>query len=644
MKTLLPHSIKTLITVMTFVIAGGLTVTKVSAQGKVEVDSLLNAYYGGKQNTEERIQTLLELSYNGIIPPEDRLKYADSLIQMGKKFGLPKRVFNGYMNKSYAYYDMSDFEGNIRESLIALELADSLNNGYQGALYDNLAYTYSKVNNPTEAERYFRKALELHLNQEEKDYEHLGKSYFNISDFYLRQNKLDSAINYLNLAESTFAKLGPSPYDSIRDGKATQICLLANLGVYHFKKGDYDKARPLIEQGAQGFQVIWPEASLEYYNYLIDLAQEQKNYKQAESYAKRAAEIGKNTRTNTELAKVYLNLYELELQKKDYKTALEYYQTHRAYYDSAINLPTIQRMSNMRNAFEMANKQKEVDLMAKEAEIQQLQAKRQRTISYISVGLVVLLGLLIFGLFNRMKYVRKTSRIIEIEKNRSDKLLRNILPDETASELKNYGKVKAKQFESVTVLFADFQGFTKYSENMDPEELVNRVDFYFSKFDEIMERFDLEKIKTMGDAYMCAGGLPFPTEDHATRMIMAAFEIIDFVEQVKNENPDDPTRFRIRVGINTGPVVAGVVGTKKFVYDIWGDTVNIAARMESNSIPGHINISENTYHLIKDRFDCTYRGEVDVKNKGMMRMYYVNPINSSQRNEVIREMSISQTS
>jgi class 3 adenylate cyclase len=149
------------------------------------------------------------------------------------------------------------------------------------------------------------------------------------------------------------------------------------------------------------------------------------------------------------------------------------------------------------------------------------------------------------------------------------------------------------------------------------------VDYYFSKFDEIMGRYGLEKIKTVGDAYMCAGGLPFPSKDHASQVVSAALEITDFVQKSKQAGNGVNNRLNVRVGINTGPVVAGVVGTKKFSYDIWGDAVNIASRMESNSESGQINISENTYQLIKHQFACKYRGEIATKNRGTMKMYYV---------------------
>ncbi len=231
-----------------------------------------------------------------------------------------------------------------------------------------------------------------------------------------------------------------------------------------------------------------------------------------------------------------------------------------------------------------------------------------------------------FGLYRRYRFIRKTKEIIEKERDRSESLLLNILPVETAAELKKYGKVEAKKFDSVTVLFTDFKGFTHYAENLDPKELIERVGFYFSKFDDIMEKYGLEKIKTIGDAYMCAGGIPFPTKDHALKMVRASFEILEFVEETKKNATREQIHFDIRVGINTGAIVAGVVGTKKFSYDIWGDTVNVASRMESMSEPGKINISKSTYELVKSDFDCEYRGEIEAKNRGKVKMYFVNTL------------------
>ncbi|MFA6260588.1 MAG: adenylate/guanylate cyclase domain-containing protein [Bacteroidia bacterium] len=213
-------------------------------------------------------------------------------------------------------------------------------------------------------------------------------------------------------------------------------------------------------------------------------------------------------------------------------------------------------------------------------------------------------------------------KIIEDEKIKSDSLLLNILPDEIAEELKLTGEAKARRYNEVTVLFSDFKDFTSISENCSAEDLVHELNECFSAFDDIIEKFDLEKIKTIGDAYMCAGGLPVPDKFSTHRVVLAAVEMQQYLDKRKAEKPDS-LLFQLRIGIHTGPVIAGVVGKKKFAYDIWGDTVNIAARMESSGEPGRINISSSTYELIKNHFECQARGKVVAKGKGELDMFFV---------------------
>jgi len=208
------------------------------------------------------------------------------------------------------------------------------------------------------------------------------------------------------------------------------------------------------------------------------------------------------------------------------------------------------------------------------------------------------------------------------EKKRSDDLLLNILPSEVVAELKETGQSKAKLFNHVSVLFIDFANFTNISETMNPEELVAEIDLCFKAFDEIVERKGLEKIKTIGDAYLAVCGLPIEDELHAIKTVHAAFEIMNFITERRNEGG----RFEIRIGINSGSLVAGIVGVKKFAYDIWGDTVNTAARMQSSGEIGKINISSVTYDLVKDHFTCTSRGKIEAKHKGLVEMYFVESI------------------
>ena len=217
------------------------------------------------------------------------------------------------------------------------------------------------------------------------------------------------------------------------------------------------------------------------------------------------------------------------------------------------------------------------------------------------------------------RQVNERTSELQIEKQKSEKLLRNILPEEVAEELKEKGSSEAKYYEEVSVLFTDFVSFTQNSEKMGAEKMLKELNDYFTAFDMIMEKHGLEKIKTIGDAYMAVCGLPHENKDHAYKTVLAALDIIEFIENRKITNPET---LDIRIGVNSGSLVAGIVGVKKFAYDIWGDTVNTAARMEQNSQKGKVNISESTYQLVKDKINCEYRGKIDTKGKGEIDMYF----------------------
>ncbi|MCB1157311.1 MAG: hypothetical protein H7A25_03970 [Leptospiraceae bacterium] len=222
-------------------------------------------------------------------------------------------------------------------------------------------------------------------------------------------------------------------------------------------------------------------------------------------------------------------------------------------------------------------------------------------------------------------YNAKLLEQTETERQKSEKLLLNILPEEVAEELKEKGYSEPVLFESVSVMFTDFKGFTQIAEKLTPQELVKDLDACFVQFDKISERYNLEKLKTIGDSYMCAGGIPKQNKTHAIDCVLAALEIQNFMNMMKKLKEEKGFSYwELRLGIHSGPLVAGVIGEKKFAYDVWGDTVNTASRMESSSTPGKINISGATYNLINHLFNCEYRGEVAAKNKGMVQMYYVN--------------------
>ena len=262
-----------------------------------------------------------------------------------------------------------------------------------------------------------------------------------------------------------------------------------------------------------------------------------------------------------------------------------------------------------------------------EAELAQQKSESARNFLLMLVAFVLVLATLFYL---RYRAKRRTAdqlveqnKIIEAEQKRSDELLLNILPPAIAQELKTKNKVAARQYEQATVMFVDFTGFTRLSELLGPEELVAELDYCFSNFDRIIGQYRIEKIKTVGDAYICASGLSDKNASPSD-MVKAALEIQDFLQHLKAQHMNQGLPyFEARVGIHTGPVVAGVVGEKKFAYDIWGDTVNIAARMEETCEPGRVNVSESAYWLAKYEFEWDSRGKIAAKNKGLMDMYYV---------------------
>ena len=220
--------------------------------------------------------------------------------------------------------------------------------------------------------------------------------------------------------------------------------------------------------------------------------------------------------------------------------------------------------------------------------------------------------------------VRARTLDLEREVKKSDELLLNILPAHIAEELKTRGKAKARRHEMVTVFFSDFKGFSLIAQQLTPEVLVAEIDFCFREFDKIMDKYHLEKIKTIGDAYMCAGGISDEAENSAVNVVQAALDIQIFMQDLAaRKRKQNKPFFEARIGIHTGPVVSGIVGIKKFAFDIWGDTVNVAARLEDNGEVGKVNISQSTYERVKDHYTCQHRGKITVKHLVDIDMYYV---------------------
>lgn len=583
------------------------------AQDQSVADSLKKIYLEDKLSGEAKLELLRNLSFNEVNDLELSLEYAEELIALSKLENNQLYLYRGFRQKG----DIDRLLGNLDialDSYFKAEVA-AINATYisgEGIANMCIADTYSEIGNSNNAQIYYNKAIQL-LRQTD-DTVRLATALLNAGDEAFNIKKYDLALKYFEESGLLFKKVNYLIGTAYNKG---------NIGMVYAEQGKDSLATSNINEAIAILEELEDYTPIaEYLTFISDIYLKQDDWSTALSFSQRSLDLAKKYGLKKQISESNLQLSELYDKNGDPVTSYKHYKEHIAYRDSLINLEKVQQIADLRTNYEVSQKQIEVDLADQ-------RRKNQRNISIATaIGLLMFL-LMAIGLYRRNKFIRKTKQLIEIEKERSDKLLRNILPEETALELKEKGKVKAKKYDAVTVLFSDFKGFTSYSEKLSPEALVETVDFYFSKFDAIIEKHGLEKIKTIGDAYMCAGGLHDNEKDHASRMVLAAIEIASFVEETKNDLAASDLTFDIRIGINTGPVVAGVVGTNKFAYDIWGDAVNVASRMESNSEAGKINISENTYELIKDGYDCTFRGEIEVKNRGKLKMYFVKGLKNS---------------
>ena len=524
-------------------------------------------------------------------------------------------VCNMQNNLGAVYYNEGDNNKAIEyyvESLgISEEIGDSLR--IATALVNIGAVYYSKRATHDMALEYYTRALPL--SEALGDYDAIGTSAVNMGQIYLDKEDDIAALFYFTKALEAYEKseTGNVPY------------AMLNLGrVYAYRKDfvtaiNYQRAAyELAEKNNAKLEMAQSLLSLaDTYDQMGDISQSIENFK----YSR---EISKEIGASYVLQDAYNGLAQTYAKVPDYPNAFKYQSLYNDIKDTLYNAEMDKRIQALTLNFEINKKQGQIDLLTKDQQLQELALQRQklqRNAVAISGALILVLAL---GMLSRYRYVRKTNKIIAYEKERSDKLLLNVLPAETAEELKEKGSATPKHYEMVSVLFTDFKGFTSIAEKLSPQQLVAELDVCFLEFDKIIDKHNIEKIKTIGDAYMCAGGIPAANSTNPVDVVRAGLEIRDFMENLKTKREARGEDFwELRIGIHTGPVIAGVVGSNKFAYDIWGDAVNTASRMESSGIPGMVNISGSTYDLIKGHFKCSHRGQIQAKNKGKIDMYIV---------------------
>ena len=490
-------------------------------------------------------------------------------------------------------------------------------NGVAGSL-NNIGAVYNYQEDHSKALEYYTRSLVI--EEEAGNKKGIASSLNNIGIIHMEQGDHALAIDFYTRGLKITEEIGD------KFGAATSLSI---IGESYLQQGQLSKSMDHFSQSLNIREEIGDTRGMATSLYSLGVIYlELGDYDKALDHCSRSLVLAEEIQVIAQQREACFCLYKtFKITGKGIQ-ALEYHEKVLAFDDSLNVEETATKLQQMEFAKQiLADSIRQQEEKLKIEMAHQLEVSRKEKSRNVFMAGGALLLLLAIGLYSRMLFVRKAKDRMEKEKDRSDNLLLNILPKEIAEELKEKGEAAARDFDVVSILFTDFKGFTQTSEKLSATDLVAEINVCFKAFDGIVGKYNIEKIKTIGDAYMCAGGLPVPDENAVSNTVKAGLEMQAFMIARKTERDvAGLPAFEMRLGIHTGPVVAGIVGVKKFQYDIWGDTVNTASRMESSSEVGQVNISEATYKLVKNNleFGFTSRGKIEAKGKGELEMYFVN--------------------
>lgn len=553
---------------------------------------------------------------------EDKRQYVEALAAYKKSLAIniaakeEKKIARVRYNISLLHERMGNYQEAQDELLEYLKIIEKQNNKEDLAkAYTILGHLKSEMGFLPDAQIQYEKALALckTVGDELPYAEALLNLGNNISD----QKKINEALQLYQQALAIYEK------NDFPEGKANTY---HNIGVAYKDLEQYNTALDFLQKALKiRITLDDKRGIMETYNGIGDVKRRQHDGKAALQYAQQYFAIANDIKDEKFVQKGYKDLSLAYEMLGEYKKALAYRIKYDELRYSRLNESKLQDFQRREVAYGDFKKQLEI-------ERQERQIHQDRVLRNSLIGAILAFVMISLLLYNRYQVKNQTAKalaekneIIDIERKRSDELLLNILPETVAQELKLKGKAEARLYENVTVLFTDFKSFTQVAEQLSAAELVQELDTCFKAFDDICDEFGIEKIKTIGDAYMCVSGLPIYDANHALNATKAALKMLGFMQSYNTKRHiEGKPIFEMRVGLHTGSVVAGVVGSRKFAFDIWGDTVNIAARMEAAALVGTVNISQSVYELIKNAFICEPRGNIAVKNKGEIEMYYIN--------------------
>ena len=555
-----------------------------------------------------------------------------------------------YYNLSILHQNMGNYPEALDYVLLYRETAER-NNDQAGMAraYNVLGNIKMELDRTDEAIGFYRQALHLHemsdnLSEASTALTNMGNAMDEVGEDLLEigqtagvEDRFLEALEYHQRALDIRKEL---------QDPAGQAEVLNNIGLVYKNLGSYyetvdeavnrdaawDNAVDHLRRALTAYEAAEDQTGVTMvYNGISDVLRRQKKFREALGYTQEYYTMAQSIGNYKFQQNALKDLARIHYALNDFQKAYDYRKQYDELRYSRFSEQRIKDNERREVLYSDNKKQYEIDRQEQELRVQEAELNRGKWLRRALLIGTILMALVALLLFNRYRLKNRSARelavkndLIETERRRAEDLLLNILPASVAEELKTAGKAKARRYEEATICFTDFKGFTQISQHLSPEEVVEELHTCFVAFDEIIGRYGLEKIKTIGDAYMFAGGIPQVDPQHAHKVVRAALEIIQFMETY-NERKDleGKPRFEIRVGVHSGPVVAGIVGDRKFAYDIWGDAVNTAARVEQTSEPGRLNISEDTYRLIRDEFHFEERGLISAKHKGKLRMYFV---------------------
>ena len=590
-------------------------------QGKALIDSLLQVITTAEEDTG-KVNLLNGLSYGySTVDPGEGIKYGRQALQLATTLNWRKGIAWSNNSLGANSYRKSDYPAALEYFQKALAINEELGDkGGVATLTGNIGNVYVHLGNSANTLKYYFKALNMYERLSDK--KQMARMQGNIGLAYMNAGEYREALVYNFAALKTSEELG---------SKYGMANIEGNIGSVYSLQHNYPKAlehlsRALAISEQLGDKNLIASGLGNIGECYVDLAKDttmprsyqalsrKESLGKAVDYLTQAIKMCRETGFLGPLQEFSHSLSEAFELSGNYKDGLESYKQFVSIKDSIFSKDNKVKITNLET-------KRELELKDKQIEIDKLAVAKKRNERGFFIGGIAVMLVIIVIVYRNYQAQKNTNRLLSIEKQKSEDLLLNILPTEVAEELKQNGTAEAKQYDNVTVIFTDFVNFTHAAEQMTPQQLVGELHTCFKAFDHIVSRYNIEKIKTVGDAYLAVSGLPAGNTNHAANIVSAAIEIRDFMVQ-RQASLGDHT-FSIRIGIHTGSVVAGIVGVKKFAYDIWGDTVNMAARMEQHSEPDKINISQTTYEIVKGLYHCVHRGKIQAKNKGEIDMYFV---------------------